>query len=80
MVHLMEVRSNIMEADFVNEYINRLTVNLHDAVSKNVLHETRMALLEKNYAILQTEHQQTLQELERLKKKPSKQNLDSSGF
>jgi hypothetical protein len=67
-----------MEADFVNEYINRLTVNLHDAVSKNVLHETRMALLEKNYAILQNEHQQVLQELERLKKKPSKQNLDQS--
>lgn len=65
-----------MEADFVNEYINRLTSNLHEAVSKNVLHETRMALLEKNYAILQNEHQQALQELERLKKKPSKQNLD----
>jgi len=69
-----------MEADFVNEYINRLTVNLHDAVSKNVLHETRMALLEKNYAILQTEHQQTLQELERFKKKPSKQTQDPSEF
>lgn len=65
-----------MEADFVNEYINRLTVNLHDAVSKNVLHETRMALLEKNYAILQNEHQQVLQELERLKKKPVKQSSD----
>ena len=67
-----------MEAEFVNEYINRLTSNLHEAVSKNVLHETRMALLEKNYAILQNEHQQVLQELERLKKKPSKQNLDQS--
>jgi hypothetical protein len=65
-----------MEAEFVNEYINRLTVNLHDAVSKNVLHETRMALLEKNYTILQTEHKQALQELERLKKKPLKQSLD----
>lgn len=69
-----------MEADFVNEYINRLTVNLHGAVSKNVLHETRMALLEKNYAILQNEHQQVLQELERLKKKPSKQTQDPSEF
>ncbi len=67
-----------MEAEFVNEYINRLTSNLHEAVSKNVLHETRMALLEKNYAILQNEHQQVLQELEHLKKKPSKQNLDQS--
>jgi hypothetical protein len=67
-----------MEAEFVNEYINRLTSNLHEAVSKNVLHETRMALLEKNYAILQNEHQQVLQELERLKKKPSKHNLDQS--
>jgi len=69
-----------METDFVNEYINRLTVNLHEAVSKNVLHEARMALLEKSYAILQNEHQQTLQELERLKKKPSKQTQDPSGF
>lgn len=58
-----------MEADFVNEYINRLTVNLHDAVSKNVLHETRLALLEKSYASLQAEHQQALQELDKLKKK-----------
>jgi hypothetical protein len=67
-----------METDFVNEYINRLTVNLHEAVSKNVLHEARMALLEKSYAILQTQHQQTLQELERLKKKPSKQTQEHS--
>lgn len=67
-----------MEADFVNEYINRLTVNLHDAVSKNVLHETRLALLEKSYASLQTEHQQALHELERLKKKPSKHNQEYS--
>lgn len=58
-----------MEADFVNEYINRLTMNLHDAVSKNVLHETRLALLEKSYASLQVEHQQALQELDKLKKK-----------
>ena len=58
-----------MEADFVNEYINRLTANLHESVSKNVLHETRLALLEKSYASLQVEHQQALQELEKLKKK-----------
>lgn len=58
-----------MEADFVNEYINRLTANLHDAVSKNVLHEARLALLEKSLASLQAEHEQTVQELERLKKK-----------
>jgi len=58
-----------MEAEFVNEYINRLTVNLHDSVSKNVLHEARLALLEKSYASLQAEHQQALLELEKLKKK-----------
>lgn len=58
-----------MEADFVNEYINRLTTNLHEAVSKNVLHETRMALLEKSFAILQGEHEKLSQELERIKKK-----------
>ena len=67
-----------MEAEFVNEYISRLIANLHDAVSKNVLHETRTAVLEKSIAVLQTEHQKALLELERLKKKPSKQNLDSA--
>jgi hypothetical protein len=36
-----------MEAEFVNEYIARLNANLHDATSKNVMHETRIALLEK---------------------------------
>jgi hypothetical protein len=58
-----------MEAEFVNEYINRLTLNLHDFVSKNVLLETRLAVLEKSYASLQVEHQQALLELEKLKKK-----------
>jgi hypothetical protein len=58
-----------MEAEFVNEYINRLTLNLHDFVSKNVLLETRLAVLEKSYASLQVEHQQSLLELEKLKKK-----------
>lgn len=67
-----------MEAEFVNEYISRLTSNLHDNVSKNVLLETRLAILEKSLANLQTEHQKALLELERLKKKPSKQNLDSA--
>ena len=36
-----------MEAEFVNEYIARLNANLHDATSKNIMHETRIALLEK---------------------------------
>lgn len=67
-----------MEAEFVNEYISRLTSNLHDNVSKNVLLETRLAILEKSLASLQTEHQKALLELERLKKKPSKHNLDSA--
>ena len=67
-----------MEAEFVNEYISRLTSNLHDNVSKNVLLETRLAILEKSLASLQTEHQKLLLELERLKKKPLKQNLDSA--
>lgn len=67
-----------MEAEFVNEYISRLTSNLHDNVSKNVLLETRLAILEKSLASLQTEHQKALLELERLKKKPLKQNLDSA--
>jgi hypothetical protein len=47
-----------MEADFVNEYITRLNANLHDAVSKNVMHETRIALLEKALSEVQLELQQ----------------------
>jgi hypothetical protein len=58
-----------MEAEFVNEFINRLTSNLHDLVSKNIMNETRLALLEKSFASLQAEHQKALEELERLKKK-----------
>ena len=58
-----------MEADFVNEYINRLTTNLHEAVSKNVLNEARLALLEKSFANLQVEHLQVTNELEKLRKK-----------
>jgi hypothetical protein len=58
-----------MEAEFVNEYIARLIANLHDAVSKNVLHEARVAILEKSLATLQGEHEKLSQELERIKKK-----------
>ena len=44
-----------MEAEFVNEYINRLVANLHDLTSKNVMLETRLALAEKLVANLQAE-------------------------
>lgn len=58
-----------MEAEFVNEYISRLIANLHDSVSKNVLNEARVAVLEKSLATLQAELEQATRELERLKKK-----------
>lgn len=45
-----------MEADFVNEYINRLLANLHDLTSKNVMLETRLAMSEKVIANLQAEN------------------------
>jgi hypothetical protein len=63
-----------MDADFINEYIGKLTAVLHDTVSKNVLLETRLALLEKSCNAIQVEHEKALLELERLKKKPLKQN------
>jgi hypothetical protein len=59
-----------MEADFVNEYIARLNANLHDAVSKNVMHETRLALLEKALA-------EAHNEINRLKDKPKKPASDA---
>jgi signal transduction histidine kinase len=65
-----------MEAEFVNEFISRLTSNLHDTISKNVMLETRMAVLEKSTAIIQANYEKAQEdllkareELERLKKK-----------
>lgn len=62
-----------MEAEFVNEYINRLVANLHDLTSKNVMLETRLALAEKLVANLQIELQSAKSELEKQtsKKKPT---------
>ena len=54
-----------MEAEFVNEYINRLLANLHDLTSKNVMLETKLAMAEKVVANLQAE-------LEKLKNKNKK--------
>jgi hypothetical protein len=42
-----------MEAEFVNEYINRLLANLHDLTSKNIMLETRLAMADKTVANLQ---------------------------
>ena len=42
-----------MEAEFVNEYINRLLANLHDFTSKNIMLETRLAMADKTVASLQ---------------------------
>lgn len=47
-----------MEAEFVNEYINRLIATVHDLTSKNVLLETRLAIAEKVIASLQVEQQE----------------------
>lgn len=47
-----------MEAEFVNEYINRLVANVHDLTSKNILLETRLAIAEKLVASLQIEKQE----------------------
>ena len=47
-----------MEAEFVNEYINRLVATVHDLTSKNVLLETRLAMAEKLVASLQVEQQE----------------------
>ena len=42
-----------MEAEFVNEYINRLLANLHDLTSKNIMLETRLAMADKTIGSLQ---------------------------
>ena len=58
-----------MDADFINEYIGKLTAVLHDTVSKNVLLETRLALLEKSCNAIQVEHEKLKIELEKIQKK-----------
>ena len=47
-----------MEAEFVNEYINRLVATVYDLTSKNVLLETRLAIAERLVASLQVEQQE----------------------
>ena len=42
-----------MEAEFVNEYINRLLANLHDLTSKNIMLETKLVMADKAMASLQ---------------------------
>lgn len=42
-----------MEAEFVNEYINRLLANLHDLTSKNIMLETRLVMADKTMGSLQ---------------------------
>ena len=59
-----------MEAEFVNEYINRLLASVHDLTSKNVILETRLAMAEKIIANLQAEN-------EKLQVKPKKPASDS---
>lgn len=56
-----------MEAEFVNEYIARLNANLHDYVSKIVMFETRLALLDKAL----TESRLEVEKLQK-EKKPAK--------
>jgi cell division septum initiation protein DivIVA len=74
MTHLTEVRSNIMEAEFVNEYIEQLNKKLHDLTSQNVLLETRVAHLSKQLAGTATELQKLKDEQLKAdnKKKPEK--------
>ena len=57
-----------MEAEFVNEYINRLLANLHDLTSKNIMLETRLAMADKTMAGLQAK----IVDLEKLGKKNKK--------
>ena len=49
--------------------IETLTKNLHDAVTKNVMLETKVAIAEKTIATLNIELEKTRQELEKLSKK-----------
>ena len=57
-----------MEAEFVNEYINRLLANLHDLTSKNVMLETRLVMADKTVTSLQTK----IADLEKLGNKNKK--------
>lgn len=58
-----------MDADFINEYISKLTSGLHDTVSKNVLLETRLSLLEKTCNAIQVEHEKLKADFDKVQKK-----------
>lgn len=56
-------------AEFINTYIDTLNKNLHEAVSRNAVLETRLTMSEKLAASLQSEIQSLRSELEKVNKK-----------
>lgn len=57
------------ETDFVNVYIEQLTKALHDAVSRNVILETKLVMATKLVESLQVELGQVKSSMEKIKKK-----------
>ena len=66
-----------MEAEFVNEYINRLLFNLHDLMSKNIMQETRLVMADRTIADLANQVRQQTTELDKYKKKKGNQLTES---
>ena len=57
------------QTEFINAYIETLTKNLHDTVTKNVMLETKVAIAEKTIATLTAELEAVNQQLEKVSKK-----------
>ena len=64
-----------METEFINVYIETLTKNLHDLVSKNVMLEARLNIADKVVTDLNIKLNQAETNLEKLQAKKQKAQL-----
>lgn len=55
--------------DYVNVYIDTLSKKLHEEINKNLMHESKIVILERANADLVNQLQLTQQELDKYKKK-----------
>jgi hypothetical protein len=64
-----------METEFINVYIETLTKNLHDLVSKNVMLEARLNIADKVVTDLNIKLQKAESDLDKLQAKKQKAQL-----
>lgn len=55
--------------DYVNVYIDTLSKKLHEEINKNLMHESKIVVMDKAMTELANQVQQLQQELDKYKKK-----------